>query len=208
MSPEPNKSDTTRTELRSPRRLSDGEITKLVLAAGARDNASWDALVDQFSGLIWAIVRTHRLGDADAADVVQFTWLRLVERLDRLHNPARVGGWLATTARRECLRILNANKRQVLIGDDVVEQESLAPLPGEVLVQTERNEAIRRAFSSLRESDQMLLRLLTAEPSLRYDEISAALGIPIGSVGPTRQRALERLKRALERQGVMTLLAE
>jgi RNA polymerase sigma factor (sigma-70 family) len=190
------------------KRLSEQQVTELVFAAAAGNQAAWDALVDEFNRMIWAVARAHRLGYADAADVVQFTWLRLVERLDRLHNPASVGGWLATTARRESLRRLNANKRQVLIGDDVVERESPAPLPSELLVQTERNEAIRRGFSSLRKSDQTLLRLLTTEPSLRYEEISAALGIPIGSIGPTRQRALERLKRALERQGVMTLLAE
>ena len=201
-------SGTTRSKLRSPRRLSDGEITKLVLSAGAGEKASWDALVDQFSGLIWATVRAHRLGDADGADVVQVTWLRLVERLDRLHNPARVGCWLATTARHECLRILNANKREVPIGDDVGEQESLAPQPGESLLQTERDEAIRRVFSLLPAKDQALLRLLTAEPSLPYGEIAAALGIPIGSIGPTRQRALERLRRLLESRGVMTQLAE
>ncbi|MGO9908992.1 MAG: RNA polymerase sigma factor [Solirubrobacteraceae bacterium] len=201
-------SGTTRSKLRSPRRLSDGEITTLVLAAGAGDKASWDALVDQFSGLIWATVRAYRLGDADGADVVQVTWLRLVERLDRLHNPARVGCWLATTARHESLRILNANKREVPMGDDVGEQESLAPPPGESLLQTERDEAIRRVFSLLPAKDQALLRLLTAEPRLPYSEIAAALGIPIGSVGPTRQRALDRLRRLLESRGVMTQLAE
>ena len=201
-------SGTTPSRLRSPRRLSDGEITKLVLAAGAGDKASWDALVDQFSGMIWAVARAHRLGEADGADVVQVTWLRLVERLDRLHNPASVGYWLATTARHECLRILNANKREVPLGDDVGEQESLAPLPGESLLQTERDEAIRGVFSLLSGKDQALLRLLTAEPSLPYGEIAAALGIPIGSIGPTRQRALERLRRLLESRGVMTQLAE
>ncbi len=201
-------SGTTPSRLRSPRRLSDGEITKLVLAAGAGDKASWDALVDQFSGMIWAVARAHRLGEADGADVVQVTWLRLVERLDRLHNPASVGYWLATTARHECLRILNANKREVPLGDDVGEQESLAPLPGESLLQTERDEAIRGVFSLLSGKDQALLRLLTAEPSLPYGEIAAALGIPVGSIGPTRQRALERLRRLLESRGVMSQLAE
>jgi RNA polymerase sigma factor (sigma-70 family) len=201
-------SGTTPSRLRSPRRLSDGEITKLVSAAGAGDKASWDALVDQFSGLIWAVVRAHRLGDADGADVVQVTWLRLVERLDRLRNPARVGCWLATTARHECLRILNVNKRVVPIADDLDERESPAPLPGESLLQTERDEAIRRVFSLLPDKDQALLRLLTAEPSLRYGEIAAALDIPIGSIGPTRQRALGRLRRLFESEGVMTQLDE
>jgi RNA polymerase sigma factor (sigma-70 family) len=199
---------TNQSRLRSPRRLSDGEVAKLVLAARAGNKASWNALVDQFSGLLWAVARAHRLGEADAADVVQITWLRLVEHLDRLRDPARVGCWLATSARRECLRILKANKRQVLLGDDVLEEESLAPLPGDVLAQTERNEAIRRAFLLLPERDQALLRLLTAEPSLRYDEIAGALGTPIGSIGPSRQRALERLRRLLESRGDLSHLGE
>jgi RNA polymerase sigma factor (sigma-70 family) len=201
-------SGTTRHNLRPRRRLSDGEITRLVLAAGAGDRASWDALVDEFSGLIWAIVRAHRLGDADGADVAQVTWLRLVERLDRLQNPASVGYWLATTARHECLRVLNANKREVPVGDEFGEQESPAPLPGESLLQTERQEAIRRVFSLLPDNDRALLRLLTAEPRLRYEEIATALDIPIGSIGPTRQRALERFRRLLESRGVMTQLTE
>ena len=192
---------------RATKRLSEKQVTELVLAAAAGNQTAWYGLVDQFSGLIWAAVRAYRLGDADGADVVQVTWLRLVERLDRLHNPARVGCWLATTARQECLRILNANKREVPIGDDVGEQESLAPEPGESLLQTERDEAIRHVFSLLREGPGAF-RLLTAEPSLRYSEISAALGIPIGSIGPTRQRALDRLRRVLESRGAMTQLAE
>jgi len=190
------------------KRLSETQVADLVFAAAAGSQAAWDALVEEFNRMIWAVARAHRLGHADAADVVQFTWLTLVERLDRLHNPARVGGWLATTARRECLRILNANKRRVPLGDDVIEQESLAPHPVETLVRMERNEAIRGALPLLRESDQALLRLLTVEPSLRYEEISAALGIPVGSIGPSRQRALERLRRVLESQRAMTVLAE
>ena len=193
---------------RATKRLSEKQVTELVLAAAAGNQAAWYGLVDEFNRMIWAVARAHRLSDADAGDVVQVTWLRLLESLDRLHNPARVGGWLATTARRECLRVLNANRRQVPIGDDVVEQESLAPLPGESLARVERNEAVRQAFSLLRERDQALLRLLTAEPSLRYAEISAALGMPVGSIGPSRQRALERLRRELESQRAMTLLAE
>jgi RNA polymerase sigma factor (sigma-70 family) len=201
-------SGTRQGRLRSPQRLSDEAVAKLVLAAGAGDQASWNALVDQFSGLLWAVARAHRLGEADAADVVQITWLRLVEHLDRLRNPAGVGGWLATCARRECVRILRASKRQVPMGDDFVEQPSLTPLPGEALARTERDRAIQRAFSLLPGRDQALLRLLTAEPSLSYEEIAAALGIPIGSIGPTRQRALERLRRLLDGHGITTQLAD
>jgi DNA-directed RNA polymerase specialized sigma24 family protein len=104
--------------------------------------------------------------------------------------------------------ILNANQRQAPIGDDTVEQESLDRMPSESLVEIERHRAFRRAFSLLPQRDQALLRLLTAQPSLTYEEISAALHMPIGSIGPTRRRALERLRRELETQGVMTLITE
>jgi RNA polymerase sigma factor (sigma-70 family) len=197
-----------RSGSRAPRRLGDEDVARLVLAAAAGEQAAWDALVKEFSGFIWAVVRSHRLRDADAGDVVQLTWLRLVESLDRLHDPARVGAWLATTARRECLRVLGANQRQLLTGDHFPEQESTGPLPGESLARLERDRALRRGFSLLRASDQALLRLLTVEPSLSYEEISAALGMPVGSIGPTRQRALARLRRALESQGTLTLLTE
>ncbi|HYB29002.1 MAG TPA: sigma-70 family RNA polymerase sigma factor [Solirubrobacteraceae bacterium] len=176
--------------------------------AAAGDQISWDALVEQFTGLIWAVVRAYRLRDTDAADVVQETWLRLVESLDKLRDPARVGGWLATTARRECVRVLKAHLRQVLVDDDPVDQESPDLPPGESLIMMERHHAVWRGFSSLRERDQALLRLLIAEPSPAYEEISAALGVPIGSIGPSRQRALERLRRALESQRFITFLAE
>ena len=86
-----------------------------VLAAAANgDRQAWNALVAQYNGLVWSVARAHRLGDADAADVVQTTWLRLVEQLDRIRNPEGVGAWLATTARRECLRVLKVGQRQVL----------------------------------------------------------------------------------------------
>ncbi|HTX12640.1 MAG TPA: sigma-70 family RNA polymerase sigma factor [Solirubrobacteraceae bacterium] len=192
----------------APRRLPDEHVAHLVLAAAAGEHAAWDALVNEFSGLIWAVVRAHRLRDADGGDVVQLTWLRLVESLDRLHDPARVGAWLATTARRECLRVLGGNQRQLLTGDQFPEQESPDPLPGESLARLERNQAMSRGFSLLRASDQALLRLLMAEPSPSYEEISAALDMPVGSIGPTRQRALARLRQALEDQGTLTLLAD
>ncbi len=197
-----------RSGARASRRLPDEHVAQLVLASAAGEQAAWEALVKEFSGFIWAVVRAHRLRDADAGDVVQLTWLRLVESLDRIHDPARVGAWLATTARRECLRVLGANQRQLLTGDHFPEQESPDPPPGESLARLERDQAMWRGFSLLRASDQALLRLLFTEPSPSYEEISAALGMPVGSIGPTRQRALARLRRALEREGTLALLTE
>jgi RNA polymerase sigma factor (sigma-70 family) len=189
------------------RRFAAETLAERVNAAASGDQRAWNALIDEFSGLIWAVARAHRLYDADAADVAQATWLRAFEHLERLRDPARIGPWLATTARRECLRVLRVGGRTVPFGDDECESESAdAPL-GEVVVLAERDTALRRAFLRLQTSDQALLRLLMADPRPSYEEIAAALDIPIGSIGPTRQRALERLRRELAHQGSLSLMA-
>jgi RNA polymerase sigma factor (sigma-70 family) len=189
------------------RRFTADTLAERVNAAVAGDQRAWNALIDQFGGLIWAVARAHRLYDADAADVVQATWLRAFEHLERLRDPARIGPWLATTARRECLRVLRVGGRTVPLMDDECEAESAdAPL-GEVVLLAERDHALRRAFLLLQASDQALLRMLMADPRPTYEEIAAALDIPIGSIGPTRQRALERLRRELAHQGSLNLMA-
>jgi RNA polymerase sigma factor (sigma-70 family) len=175
------------------------QLAETLRSAGTRDYRAWARLVEEFSGMVWAIARAHRLSNADAADVAQSTWLRLLEQLDSIREPERVGAWLATTARRECLRVLRMADRQVLSGDE---------LPGadctdsalEDMLRAERDEALWRAFSRLRASDQALLRLLMADPRPAYEEISAALDMPIGSIGPTRARALQRLRDELDRE--------
>ena len=178
-------------------RLDGAPLVALVRAAAAGDQSSWAALVREFDGMLWAVARAHRLGEADATDVVQATWLKLFEHLGRLHEPSRVGAWLVTTARRECLGVLRNARRNTLYGDEAPECEAPDPSPDELLATAERDDALRRSFSRLRPSDQSLLRLLLAEPRPAYEEISAALGIPIGSIGPTRARALVRLRREL-----------
>jgi RNA polymerase sigma factor (sigma-70 family) len=178
-------------------RLSREAIAILVNAAGAGDQSAWNRLVQEFEGLIWAIARAHRLHDADAADVSQATWVALLEHVHQLNNPVGVGAWLVTTARRECLRVLRSAERHVLFGDNGPEHESPEPPPVDALLITERNEALWHSFSRLRTSDQALLRLLTADPPPPYEEIAAALDIPIGSIGPTRERALARLRELL-----------
>src|SRR3954463_10271046 len=101
-------------------RLSPEESAELVRAAAGGDARAWERLVDAYVGLIWAIARNHRLGMSDAADVSQTTWWRLIEQIDRRHDPSRVGAWLATTARRECLRVLGRANRNVLLADTSV----------------------------------------------------------------------------------------
>jgi RNA polymerase sigma factor (sigma-70 family) len=189
-------------------RLAPDELVELVTGAARGDQRAWDALVGEFSGMVWAIARAHRLGEADAADVAQTTWLRLFEHLDRISDLARVGGWLATTARRECLRTLRGAQRQVPFGDETPYGEpSMDTSAYDALIRAERDDLLRRCLGRLRSSDQTLLRLLTAEPRPAYDEISATLDMPIGSIGPTRARALERLRHELDSEGALALMA-
>jgi RNA polymerase sigma factor (sigma-70 family) len=166
----------------------------LVNAAAAGDAAAWNALVDQFAGLVWAVARSHRLSDADAADVSQTTWLRLVERLGELREPERVGAWLATTARRESLRHLRLRGRIGEADLDRVPDEEAETAPLEGLLETERAGALRRAFARLSERCQRLLRMCMADPMPSYEEISAAMDMPVGAIGPTRRRCLDRLR--------------
>jgi RNA polymerase sigma factor (sigma-70 family) len=177
-----------------------GHVALLVRHAAEGDVQAWERLVDQFSRLIWSITGEFRLVESDAADVVQTTWLRLLEHIGRLEYPERVGFWLAATARNECLRSLAAHKRLVL-GHEEHEMEK-APAPGpEVdarLLADERAQVVRDALSHLPRRWQRLLELLMADPPASYAEISDQLGLPIGSIGPTRGRCLARLRVLLQ----------
>lgn len=188
-------------------RLSGDEVSGLVQSAAAGDQQSWNEIVREYRGMIWAVARGHRLCDADAADVEQGTWLRLLDHLEDLREPASLGAWLATTARRECLRILRRSSREISFGEDFPDQQATDEPPDVQLLTGERDRALWRSFGLLRRSDQALLRLLMAYPRPAYDEIAAALDMPIGSIGPTRARALERLGRELQRDGALELLA-
>lgn len=178
------------------------EVASLVHAAAAGDRAAWDALVDRYNGLVWSVARSYRLSTVDASDVVQTTWLRLVEHLGRLQDPERVGAWLATTARRECLRTLRHSARMVAV-EDPPEQVTEPQLDAALLME-ERDRALWQAFGGLSERCQALLRLLVADPPPSYDEVSVALDMPVGSIGPTRQRCLDRLRGLAEGEGVTT----
>jgi RNA polymerase sigma factor (sigma-70 family) len=129
------------------------------------------------------------------------SWLKLLEHVGNIKDPNCVGAWLATTARRECLRILRHAGRIDPLGD-VPETADGGPDVDEGLLTSERDAHLWRAFEALGPRDQALLRMLAADPAPSYEEIGAALGMPVGSIGPTRARALARLRRALDRLGV------
>jgi RNA polymerase sigma factor (sigma-70 family) len=174
-----------------------GEDPRSLLAAAAAGNAgAWELLVDRYSGLMWSVARSFRLGTADAADAVQSAWLRLLEHLDRIEDPDRLSAWLATTTRRECLRTLRHGRREAPADDSALPDvpDDAAPLDAGLLLD-ERDAALWRAFEQINDRCQRLLRVLMASPPPSYTEVSAALDMPIGSIGPTRQRCLEQLRR-------------
>lgn len=179
--------------------------TATLLARAAQgDQRAWNALVDEHSRLLWSVARSFRLDAADANDVVQTTWLRLLEHLDRIEDPSRLVGWLVTTARREAMRVLRRSSRErPVIEDTVLDRPDDGPPVDSGLLQDERNHALWDAFSRLSEKCRQLLRVAVTHPQA-YDEISEALGMPIGSIGPTRRRCLTNLRALLEG----TVLAE
>ncbi len=169
-------------------------LEELTRAAARGDQEAWNAIVDRFQGLVWATARAYRLPQADAADVAQTTWLRLVESLDRIREPERLGAWLATTARNECLRHIRLRGRELPTDDaDVFEAEGDDP-PDLALLTEERERALWRAFARIGQRCQALLRLLVSQDEPSYEEVGAALGMPIGAIGPTRMRCLEKLR--------------
>jgi RNA polymerase sigma factor (sigma-70 family) len=173
------------------------EVEQLVEAARAGDAAAWDALVDRYLPLVTAVIRRLRLSPADADDVNQTVWLRLVEHLDGLREPRALPGWLATTARHEGLRVIKRRNRDLPVDPGCGTFDTAEILdPGETMVEDLRSQALREAMLELSEKQRELLLLLLADPPLSYDDISARLGIPRGSIGPTRARALAQLRRS------------
>jgi len=158
----------------------DAVVINLVACARGGDTQAWDALVERYTPLIWSICRKYRLGRDDADDVRQSVWLHLVDQLDKIRQPAALPGWLATTTRRECGRLVRAAH-----GPHAVIYE----------LDAERHAALREAFTHLPPAGQQLIAMLVADPPVPYAEISATLGIPVGSIGPTRSRCLDRMRR-------------
>jgi RNA polymerase sigma factor (sigma-70 family) len=174
------------------------EVARLVRQAASGDKHAWERLVDQYARLIWSITREFKLVECDAADVVQTTWMRLIEHINRLKHPERVGSWLAATARNECLRSLAARKRLVLALEDgaLDGPADHEPEIDEALLARERAAGVREAMAHL--PQRWLMELLMADPPVSYAEISDELGLPIGSIGPTRGRCLAQLRLLLE----------
>ena len=180
------------------------DLATLLRAASEGDQEAWNAITDRFTSLLWSVARSYRLGSDDAEDVVQNTWLRLLENLTRIDNPEALPGWLATTARREALGILRRRGRTVLTRDEDLGVDLADPASTELdsaLLEDERDVELWTSFAKLPERCQQLLRVLMACDRPVYAEVSAAFDMPIGSIGPTRMRCLERLRKLVAESG-------
>ena len=175
----------------------DGDLVQVVIQARAGTSAAWETLIERFGGLVAAVARRCRLSDADVAEVSQTTWLRLVENIDRIEQPERLGAWLATTSWRESLRI--ATRQTPVLATDAVYliADDKADPPDAGLLREEQVRALRRAAEQLPLRCQRLLGLLMGDDDLPYKEIGELLSMPIGSIGPTRGRCLEHLRQLL-----------
>ena len=166
----------------------------LVRYAVQGDGRAWTELVVRFDGFLRAVLKSYGLDRADVDDVIQTTWLRALGHVDRLNEPAAIGGWLAVTARREALRLLQRGVREVLCDDAGALDAPDTTTAEAVALEREREAALREAVRRLNGRQRQVVSVMLEQPSLSYDELAEALGMPIGSIGPTRKRAFARLR--------------
>jgi RNA polymerase sigma factor (sigma-70 family) len=172
-------------------------LTDLVARARQGDQQAWGVLVECYAPLIWSICRRYRLDRADAEDIGQRIWLQFVNHLDAIRDPAAIPGWLTTATRRECSRVVRAARGPQAAGrllDEGIPDKQATTAEQELLA-AERHAALLEAFTCLSPSRQRLMAMLIEDPPVPYTEISARLGIPVSSIGPTRRRCLDQLRR-------------
>jgi len=188
------------------RQRADAPLAHLVEGALAGDQAAWDALVVRLERVVWKAVNMMTYDPEVRDDAFSATWLRLAERLDQIREPEKLPGWLTTTACNEVRQILRQRRRQHVPIDSLDDrgQPTFDVLVADVdhagtLVADERRREVREAFGRLDENCRELLTvLLLADPPVPYDEASARLGRPIGALGPSRRRCLEKMRVLLE----------
>lgn len=170
---------------------------QLVALALAGERVAWEAIVDRYQRVAWKVVATFDLPTEDRNDVFASTFFRLFERLGTIREPEKLPGWIATTTRNEALTLLRSRNRE-RPADPAAEAVAAEPPNDEGLLEDELHHALRAAFGHLAPECRELLGLLTADPPLSYDDIAELTGRPRGSIGPTRQRCLDRLRRSAE----------
>ena len=180
----------------SPSNFLEPEVVRdLVVRATGRDVAAYKRLLHQFNGLVWSICHSSGLNRTEGEDVVQGVWLRVVQYLPTLREPEKFAGWLAAITRHECAAVLRTRSR---FSSDPVPDDYPADGPGPEsrLIEDERRVSVRKAIADLDTRCRELLTLLSSTSTVSYADISAAMGMPVASIGPTRARCLEKLRRA------------
>ncbi|MGA9773801.1 MAG: sigma-70 family RNA polymerase sigma factor [Blastocatellia bacterium] len=182
----------------------------LVSACKRGDETAWESLIRRYQRLIYSIPRRAGLDEFSSAEVFQNVFASLIEKLDQIEHPDRIKAWLVTTARRETWRIIRIQRESYRAAsspenerDEIIELPDDAPLPDEVLLRLEQQHKLRDAVEGLDERCRKLLEMLFYSPEAPpYSDVAAALGLPEGSIGPTRARCLKKLLRSLEKMGL------
>jgi RNA polymerase sigma factor (sigma-70 family) len=171
-----------------------------LLPAVCRGEAwAWPALVGRYERLVRAVAARHRLAPDEVSDVVQTTWLRLIQHVEDIRDPRALPAWLGTTAAREAVAVRRRSRREVTVADvDTAETSDVE----EQLAVLWSGQLLRRAMADLSPRERRLIEILLLPDELSYREIGRRLGMPVGSIGPVRQRAFRRLRRTLAAYGV------
>lgn len=185
------------------------QVTVLVREASEGDSGAWEDLYAEYSRLLWGVARRFRLDEHQRADAVQATWLKLLENIDGIRDPACLPGWLATTVRRICADKVRSSQREKpveVLGEwrvvlERAEDDDTCPVRS--LIRREHQAAVRLVLAELPEQQKQLLQLLHASPPPSYQELSELTGMPVGSIGPTRARILAKLRSALQAHGLV-----
>jgi RNA polymerase sigma factor (sigma-70 family) len=180
----------------------DAELAAIVRASAAGDQAAFECLVARYDRLLRGVTRSFRLTSWDADDVIQATWLQFLQHGRTLREPAAVSGWLATTARRQSLRMLQRHVRERLTDDPARGETAEGAEPDGELLATERRQLLHDALAELPVRHRQLMRVLVTQPELSYEDVGRLLAMPIGSIGPTRARSLDRLRQSTKLQAL------
>lgn len=163
------------------------------------DSSAWGELVDQYEPLLRRLARQYRLSGQDMDDAIQLTWLRCLEHIDQITHADRLRGWLATVCRRESLRLATKGRREIALGEQsvtrLVDDGQEERDPGAEMARRDAHDRLSRAIRALPQKQQLVLTELLKEESRSYLDLSRRLGLPMGSIGPTRQRAIARLRQ-------------
>jgi RNA polymerase sigma factor (sigma-70 family) len=184
----------------------DSSVSALVARVVDGDQEAWNEIIERYAPLVWSICLRHQLSRSDIDDVGQSVWLLLIENIGKLRAAAALPGWLATTTKRECLRVLRTTQRHDHADLPPEEQMPVDPEAATIeqeIILAERNAALRAAFAELAPSCHELLSMLITDPPFSYADVSTRMGIPVGSIGPTRARCLDRLRQSPHLTGII-----